>query len=110
MTRKFLAQSLNAIFQSAACYTPIFYTAAYSKTLGYRDSKGSNLTALTNAYNAMGNVGVSLIVDKFGRLDSFFLTTILSSIIRNHPNSLGLNRFILQSLVIAGLKSSSRSR
>lgn len=80
MTRKFFAQSLNAVFQSAAYYTPIFYIAAYSKTLGYSDSEGSNFTALSNACNAIGKVLVGFVADKIGRLDSFFLTTLLSSV------------------------------
>jgi MFS family permease len=79
-TRKFFAQSLNAIFQSAAYYTPVFYIAAYSKTLGLSDSEGSNFTALSNACNAIGKVGVGFVADKIGRLDSFFLTTLLSSV------------------------------
>lgn len=80
LTRKFVAQSLNAIFQSAAYYTPIFYIAAYSKTLGYSDTEGSNFTALSNACNAIGKVGVGFVADKIGRLDAFFLTTLLSSV------------------------------
>lgn len=80
MTRKFFAQSLNAVFQSAAYYTPVFYVAAYSKTLGYSDSEGSNFTALSNACNAIGKIGVGFLADKLGRIDSFFLTTLLSSL------------------------------
>ncbi|GAB1194243.1 hypothetical protein APSETT444_003487 [Aspergillus pseudonomiae] len=41
-TRKFVAQSLNAVFQNAAYYTPIFYIAAYSKTLGYMRSRNED--------------------------------------------------------------------
>ncbi|KAL6918503.1 hypothetical protein FSST1_009998 [Fusarium sambucinum] len=78
MTRKFLAQSINAFFQSAAYYTPIFYIAAYSKTLGYNETDGANFTALSNACNAIGKVGVGFVADRIGRLDSFFLTTLLS--------------------------------
>ncbi|EWZ32921.1 hypothetical protein FOZG_14425 [Fusarium oxysporum Fo47] len=78
LTRKFLAQSINAFFQSAAYYTPIFYIAAFSKTLGYKDTDGANFTALSNACNAIGKVGVGFIADRIGRLDSFFLTTLLS--------------------------------
>ncbi|KAJ5708756.1 monocarboxylate transporter [Penicillium malachiteum] len=80
MTRKFAAQSLNAIFQSAAYYTPVFYIAAYSKTLGYSDSESSNFTALSNACNAIGKVGVGFVAEKVGRIDTFFLTTLLSSV------------------------------
>ncbi|KAF5559009.1 monocarboxylate transporter [Fusarium mexicanum] len=77
-TRKFLAQSINAFFQSAAYYTPIFYIAAFSKTLGYNETDGANFTALSNACNAIGKVGVGFIADRIGRLDSLFLTTLLS--------------------------------
>ncbi|PLB49127.1 MFS general substrate transporter [Aspergillus steynii IBT 23096] len=80
MTRKFLAQCLNATFQSAAYYTPIFYISAYCKTLGYNDTDGSNFTALSNACNAIGKIVVGFVADKIGRLDSFFLTTVLSSV------------------------------
>lgn len=79
-SRKFVAQCLNAAFQSAAYYTPVFYIAAYSKTLGYSDSEGSNFTALSNSCNAIGKVAVGFVADKIGRLDSFFLTTLLSSV------------------------------
>ncbi|PYH92153.1 MFS general substrate transporter [Aspergillus ellipticus CBS 707.79] len=69
VTRKFLAQGLNSVFQSAAYHTPIFYIAA-----------GANFTALSNACNAIGKVGVGFVADKIGRMDSFFLTTLLSSV------------------------------
>ncbi|KAF2022023.1 monocarboxylate transporter [Aaosphaeria arxii CBS 175.79] len=80
LTRKFLAQSINAFFQSAAYYTPIFYIAAFSKTLGYDETDGANFTALSNACNAIGKVGVGFIADRIGRLDSFFFTTLLSCV------------------------------
>ena len=80
MTRKFLAQCLNAVFQSAAYYTPVFFIAAYSRSLGYNSTDGSNFTALSNACNAIGKIGVGFIADRLGRLDSFFLTTLLSSV------------------------------
>ncbi|KAI9927020.1 hypothetical protein MW887_003401 [Aspergillus wentii] len=80
MTRKFLAQCINAVFQSAAYYTPIFYLSAYCKTLGYSDNDGSNFTSLSNACNAIGKIAVGFVADKIGRLDSFFLTTLLSSV------------------------------
>ncbi|CAG9948657.1 unnamed protein product [Clonostachys rosea f. rosea IK726] len=79
-TRKFLAQAINAFFQSAAYYTPVFYIAAYAKTLGYGDTDGANFTGLSNACNVFGKVGVGFIADRIGRLDSFFLTTLLSCV------------------------------
>lgn len=80
LTRKSIAQSLNAVFRSAAYYSPIFYIAAYSKTFGYSDWEGSNFTALSNACNAIGKVGFGFVADRIGRVDSFFLTTLLSSV------------------------------
>lgn len=79
LTRKFFAQCLNAVFQSAAYYTPVFFIASYAKTLDCNSTDGSNFTALSNACNAIGKVGVGFAADRIGRLDSFFLTTILSS-------------------------------
>ncbi|BCR86815.1 uncharacterized protein ACHE_30802A [Aspergillus chevalieri] len=75
MTRKFFAQCLSAVFQSAAYYMPIFYIA-YTKALGYSDTEGSNFTSLSNACNAIGKISVGFIADRIGRLDSFFLTTV----------------------------------
>jgi MFS family permease len=60
-SRRFVAQSINAALQSAAYYTPIFYIASYSKSLGYSSTQGSNFTALSNACNAIGKVGVDLL-------------------------------------------------
>lgn len=48
--------------------------------MGYSDSEGSHFTALSNACNAIGKVAVGLVADKIGRLDSFVLTTLLSSV------------------------------
>lgn len=79
-TRKFLAQAINAFFQNAAYYTPAIYIAAHSKTLSYGDADGANFTALSNACNAIGKVGVGFIADRIGRLDSFFLTTLWSCV------------------------------
>ncbi|CEJ91930.1 hypothetical protein VHEMI07612 [[Torrubiella] hemipterigena] len=79
-SRKFAAQSLNAALQSAAYYTPVFYIASYSKSLGYSDFQGSNFTSLSNACNAMGKIVVGFIADRIGRLDSFCITTLLSSV------------------------------
>lgn len=80
LSRKFAAQSLNAALQSAAYYTPIFYIASYSKSLGYTDFQGSNFTSLSNACNAIGKIAVGFIADRVGRLDSLLVTTFLSAV------------------------------
>ncbi|WAO86319.1 MFS domain-containing protein [Fusarium falciforme] len=43
--RLFIAQAASTLFQSAAYYTPVFFTVVYAKTLGYDETDGANLTA-----------------------------------------------------------------
>ncbi|EXK85565.1 hypothetical protein FOQG_10361 [Fusarium oxysporum f. sp. raphani 54005] len=78
--RKFLAQAASTIFQSAAYYTPVFFTVAYAKSLGYSDKDGANITAVSNACNAIGKIAVGFVADRLGRLNSFFLTTLISAV------------------------------
>jgi len=77
--RKFIAQALAAFFQSAAYYIPVIFTVSYAKTLGLSDTDGANLTAINNACNAIGKIGVGLVADRIGRINSFFLTTLISA-------------------------------
>ncbi|KAJ3576224.1 hypothetical protein NPX13_g3769 [Xylaria arbuscula] len=77
--REFVAQALSTIFQSAAYYIPVFFIASYAKALGYNSSGGANLTAISNATNAIGKVAVGFIADRMGRLNSFFITTFLTA-------------------------------
>ncbi|KAM0286484.1 hypothetical protein ACHAQH_000910 [Verticillium albo-atrum] len=78
--RKFMAQALGAFFQSAAYYSPVFFTVSYAKSLGLSASDGANLTAINNACNALGKIGVGFVADRIGRLNSFFLTTLISAV------------------------------
>ncbi|KAL1868074.1 hypothetical protein Daus18300_006055 [Diaporthe australafricana] len=77
--RKFIAQAMAAFFQSAAYYIPVIFTVSYAKTLGLSDTDGANLTAINNACNAIGKIGVGLVADRIGRINSFFLTTLISA-------------------------------
>ncbi|KAI8657157.1 MFS domain-containing protein [Fusarium keratoplasticum] len=79
--RLFIAQAASTLFQSAAYYTPVFFTVIYAKALGYDERDGANLTAVSNACNAIGKIAVGFIADRLGRLNSFFLTTWLSAFV-----------------------------
>ncbi|KAH8682070.1 major facilitator superfamily domain-containing protein [Xylariales sp. PMI_506] len=78
--RRFLAPALSGAFQTAAYYTPVFFVVSYAETLGYSDSDGANLTAICNACNAIGKISVGFIADRIGRLNAFFLTTLISAV------------------------------
>ncbi|KAG7289809.1 hypothetical protein NEMBOFW57_006186 [Staphylotrichum longicolle] len=77
---KFIAQAGGALLQSAVYYTPVFFTVSYARSLGWSDATGANLTALSNACNAIGKVGVGFVADKVGRLNAFFMTTLVSAV------------------------------
>ncbi|KAH6612181.1 major facilitator superfamily domain-containing protein [Boeremia exigua] len=80
MQRKFLAQALCTVFQSAAYYTPVFFTVAYAQSLGYSNQQGANLTAVSNACNAIGKISAGFAADRIGKSNAFFITTLLSAI------------------------------
>ena len=77
--RKFIAQALSAAFQSAAYYTPTFFIVSYAKTLAYDDATGANVTAASNACNAIGKIIAGVVADRIGRLNSLCLTSIASA-------------------------------
>ncbi|KAL6872166.1 major facilitator superfamily domain-containing protein [Trichoderma novae-zelandiae] len=79
-TRKFAAQALGAVFQSAVYYLPLFFFATYARTLGYSDTAGANFIALSNACNAIGKIVIGYAADHMGRLNALVLTTIISAI------------------------------
>ncbi|KAM5355077.1 hypothetical protein ACJ41O_001723 [Fusarium nematophilum] len=80
--RRFVAQTASTVFQSAAHYTPVFFTVVYAKTLGYSDSDGANLAAVSNACNAVGKIVVGFIADRTGRLNSVLLAAVLGAVVR----------------------------
>ncbi|TPX11914.1 uncharacterized protein E0L32_007412 [Thyridium curvatum] len=80
-TRKFAAQALGAVLQSAAYYTPVFFFASYARTLGYGPAAGANFIAVSNACNAVGKIAIGHAADRVGRLNLLFLTTLMSAIV-----------------------------
>lgn len=80
-TRKFAAQAIGAMFQSAAYYLPLFFFATYARSLGYSNTAGANFIALSNACNAIGKIAIGHAADRLGRLNALVLTTIISAII-----------------------------
>ncbi|KAJ5455502.1 major facilitator superfamily domain-containing protein [Penicillium daleae] len=79
-TKRFFAQALGAMFQSAAYYIPVFFFASYARSLGYSDTAGANFVAISNACNAIGKIAIGYVADRAGRLNALFLTTLLSAV------------------------------
>ncbi|EHK17361.1 uncharacterized protein TRIVIDRAFT_66296 [Trichoderma virens Gv29-8] len=80
-TRKFAAQALGSIFQSAVYYLPIFFFATYARTLGYSDTAGANFIAISNMCNAVGKIAIGYAADHMGRLNALVVTTMISAIV-----------------------------
>jgi MFS family permease len=79
-TRKFVAHALGAALQSAAYYTPVFFFASFARTLGYSQASSANFIAISNAANAVGKIAIGYAADRMGRLNTLFLTTLVSSV------------------------------
>ncbi|KAI5456638.1 major facilitator superfamily domain-containing protein [Mariannaea sp. PMI_226] len=79
-TSKFAAHALGSIFQAAAYYIPVFFFASYAITLGYSTTAGSNFIAISNACNALGKIVIGYAADRIGRLNTLFLTTLMSAV------------------------------
>lgn len=80
-TRMFRAQALSALFQAAAYYTPVFFFSSFAGTLGYSATAGANFIAISNACNALGKIVIGHFADRFGRLNSLLITTLLSAVV-----------------------------
>lgn len=78
-SRKFIAQAVSATLQSAAYYTPLYFFSAYARTLGYSVAAGANFIAASNASSASGKVALGYVADRFGRLNTLFFCTLISS-------------------------------
>lgn len=78
-TAKFITHALGAGFQSAAYYTPGIFFASFAKTIGYSAADGANLTAAANACNAIGKIGIGIVADRVGRLNSFAAVSLVTA-------------------------------
>jgi MFS family permease len=79
-SKKFVAQALGCFLQSAGYATPLFFYAAFARSLGYSDAMGDTFITISNASNFISRIVIGYAADKFGRLNVLFLTTIMSSV------------------------------
>lgn len=79
-SKKFMAQALGCFLQSTGYATPLFFYAAFARSLGYSDAMADNFITISNASNFVSRILIGYAADKFGRLNVLFLTTVMSSI------------------------------
>lgn len=79
-SKKFVAQALGCCLQSTGYSTPLFFYAAFARSLGYSDTMADNFITISNASNFISRIVIGYAADRFGRLNILFLTTIMSSI------------------------------
>jgi MFS family permease len=79
-SRKFMVQALGSFLQSAGYSTPLFFFAAYARSLGYSDNNAANFITLSNASNFVSRIILGWAADRYGRLNALFATTLLSTV------------------------------
>ena len=75
----FLAHASGGAFHSAAYFTPVYFMSSYARTLGYTNTSGANIIALSNACNFGGKIIIGYLADRFGRLNALVLSTFVSA-------------------------------
>lgn len=76
----FIAQASGTALQAAAYMTPVYFMSSYATTLGYTNTAGANIIALSNACNFGGKIIVGYLADRFGRLNALVLSTFGSAV------------------------------
>lgn len=78
-TKRFVAQASGCFFQSAGYSTPLFFYAAYARTLGYSNTT-AYFTTVSNASNFVSRIVIGYRADRYGRINTLVLTTFFSAI------------------------------
>ncbi|KAH8797941.1 major facilitator superfamily domain-containing protein [Xylogone sp. PMI_703] len=79
-SRKFVAQALGAMLQAAAYSTPLIFLSTFARSLGYSESTGASFIAIGNAANVIGKIIIGHVADRMGRLNTLFVTTLISAV------------------------------
>lgn len=79
-TKRFIAHASGCFLQSAGYSTPLFFYAAYARTLGYSNSTATNFITVSNASNFVSRIVIGYAADRYGRINALAYTTFLSTI------------------------------
>ncbi|KAH8807263.1 major facilitator superfamily domain-containing protein [Xylogone sp. PMI_703] len=78
-SNEFIAHASGTALQAAAYMIPVYFMSSYARTLGYSNTAGANIIALSNAFNCGGKIIIGHLADRFGRLNALVLSTFISA-------------------------------
>ncbi|KAJ6006021.1 hypothetical protein N7451_003965 [Penicillium sp. IBT 35674x] len=67
-------------WESAGYSTPLFFFAAFARSLGYSVAMADNFITISNAANFVSRIVIGYAADKLGRLNVLYATTVMSAI------------------------------
>lgn len=79
-TTRFTAQASGCFLQSAGYSIPLFFYAAYARTLGYSNSTATDFITVSNASNFVSRIAIGWGADRWGRINALAFTTLFSAV------------------------------
>ena len=78
-SKAFVAYTGGGAFHSAAYFTLVYLMSSYARSLGYSNTSGAQIIALSNACNFGGKIITGYLADRLGRLNAPVLSTFVSA-------------------------------
>lgn len=72
-------QLIGSLLQSAGYLMPLIFMSKYAVALGYSSSQGALFIGINNLVNAGSKIFIGSLADKFGRLNTLIVCSILSA-------------------------------
>jgi MFS family permease len=79
LSKEFLAHASGTALQSAAYFIPVYFMSSYAGCLGYSNTSGARIIALSNACNFAGKIIIGYLADKLGRFNALVFSTSISA-------------------------------
>jgi MFS family permease len=78
-SKAFVAHASGGALHSAAYFIPVYFMSSFARTLGYSNTSGAHIIALSNFCNFGGKIIIGYLADRFGRLNALVLSTFVSA-------------------------------
>lgn len=80
-SRAFLAHASGGALHSAAYFIPVYFMSSFARSLGYSNTAGAHIIALSNFCNFGGKIVIGYLADRYGRLNALVLSTFISALV-----------------------------